>query len=184
MSKGQAERLFPMIDAALSSTGQTYGDLNAIAVATGPGNFTGVRIGVSAARGLALSLGIPAIGVSVLEGLAFGHKGVVMASIDARGGTMYNQMFKDGKPISDPHHGKFGESINNTKGLQHCAGYRADELAATYGATSHDTTMPKPETYGLMALARNWADQPRPAPLYLRQADAALPSEPAPHILS
>jgi tRNA threonylcarbamoyl adenosine modification protein YeaZ len=67
MKKGQAERLFPMLEAVLGDVGAVWEELDAIGVGTGPGNFTGIRITVSAARGLALSLGVPAVGVSGFE---------------------------------------------------------------------------------------------------------------------
>jgi tRNA threonylcarbamoyl adenosine modification protein YeaZ len=64
MAKGQAERLMGLIDEVMHRNGVSYADLAAIGVGIGPGNFTGIRIGVSAARGLALGLGIPAYGVN------------------------------------------------------------------------------------------------------------------------
>lgn len=70
MSRGQAERLMPLLEEVLSSEQCSWRDLSAIGVGIGPGNFTGIRISVSAARGLALGLGIPAIGVSGFDALA------------------------------------------------------------------------------------------------------------------
>ena len=59
MERGHAEHLFPMIDSVLGSAGIGYDGLSRIAVCTGPGSFTGVRIGVAAARGIALGRRIP-----------------------------------------------------------------------------------------------------------------------------
>ena len=67
MTRGQAERLMPMLEELLANEGAVWEELDAIAVGVGPGNFTGIRIGVSAARGLAMSLAIPAIGVSTFK---------------------------------------------------------------------------------------------------------------------
>lgn len=72
MATGQAERLLRLIEEMLAAADVHWHDLSAIGVGTGPGNFTGIRIGVSAARGLALGLGIPAIGVSGFEALGDG----------------------------------------------------------------------------------------------------------------
>ena len=66
MAKGQAERLMPMLEELLAEAGIAWRIFAPLAVGTGPGNFTGVRISVAAARGLALGLGIPAIGVTRL----------------------------------------------------------------------------------------------------------------------
>lgn len=70
MAKGQAERLFPLLGEMMAQAGLSWPDLDALGVGIGPGNFTGVRISVAAARGLALSLGIPAVGVSATEAAA------------------------------------------------------------------------------------------------------------------
>src|SRR5262245_16487628 len=70
LGKGHAEHLMAVIEAALAHGGVAYRDLDAVAVSIGPGSFTGLRVGVSTARGLALALKIPAIGVTTLEGLA------------------------------------------------------------------------------------------------------------------
>ncbi|WP_299599473.1 tRNA (adenosine(37)-N6)-threonylcarbamoyltransferase complex dimerization subunit type 1 TsaB [uncultured Tateyamaria sp.] len=67
MARGQAERLMGLLEEVLNGQGMTWADLDALAVGTGPGNFTGIRIGVSAARGLALGLGCPAYGVTGFE---------------------------------------------------------------------------------------------------------------------
>ncbi|MEL6887143.1 MAG: tRNA (adenosine(37)-N6)-threonylcarbamoyltransferase complex dimerization subunit type 1 TsaB [Pseudomonadota bacterium] len=64
MARGQAERLMGLLEELLAAGHVTWADLSALAVGVGPGNFTGIRIGVSAARGLALGLGIPAYGIS------------------------------------------------------------------------------------------------------------------------
>ncbi|TIR96638.1 MAG: tRNA (adenosine(37)-N6)-threonylcarbamoyltransferase complex dimerization subunit type 1 TsaB, partial [Mesorhizobium sp.] len=70
LGKGHAEHLMAVIEAALKASGIGYQGLDAVAVSIGPGSFTGLRVGVSTARGLALALKIPAIGVTTLEALA------------------------------------------------------------------------------------------------------------------
>lgn len=70
IGKGHAEHVMAAIGGALEAAELTYGNLDALAVNVGPGSFTGIRVGVAAARGLALALKIPAIGVTALEALA------------------------------------------------------------------------------------------------------------------
>ncbi|WP_324751817.1 tRNA (adenosine(37)-N6)-threonylcarbamoyltransferase complex dimerization subunit type 1 TsaB [Roseovarius sp. Pro17] len=93
MPKGQAEALFPLLEDLMARGGATWRDLSALGVGTGPGNFTGVRISVSAMRGLALALEVPVIGVSLLDALAHGTHGPVLASIAAPRGQAYMQGF-------------------------------------------------------------------------------------------
>jgi len=167
MGKGQAERLMPLLEEILAAQGATWRDLSAIAVGVGPGNFTGVRIAVSAARGLALSLGIPAIGVSTLEALAEGAPPPVRVVLDARRDEVYAQDFMtDGAlPPRLMPRTEAGET-----GLPLREGLAADALI---------------EAIARIAARRlaSGTDHPRPAPLYLRGADAAPPSDPPPVIL-
>lgn len=98
VGRGHAERLMPMIGEALDEAGLAFADLQLIAVTTGPGSFTGTRIGVAAARGLALALAIPAVGVSVLDALIAAvpdtEPGLVVAALDARRGEIYAKAVK------------------------------------------------------------------------------------------
>ena len=98
--------LLPMAEQMLKNTDTRLADVDAIAVARGPGSFTGVRIGVSTAKGLAWGAQKPAIGVSTLEamayhGLAAGEGALVCAAMDARRSQIYNALFeiRGGKPV-------------------------------------------------------------------------------------
>src|SRR5579883_2583715 len=70
MERGHAERLAPMVDAAMTAAGAAFGDLTRLAVTTGPGTFTGQRVGLAFMRGLRLALHIPLVGVTTLEAIA------------------------------------------------------------------------------------------------------------------
>ncbi|MFD2238813.1 tRNA (adenosine(37)-N6)-threonylcarbamoyltransferase complex dimerization subunit type 1 TsaB [Aureimonas populi] len=99
IGRGHAEALMDVIAGVLSDAGIGYGDLSRVAVTVGPGSFTGIRVGVSTARALALALGIPAVGVSVLEALAGPHRGgaaPVLAVQDARRGEVYAALYAQG----------------------------------------------------------------------------------------
>src|SRR3569833_988635 len=104
MATGQAERLFPALDELLAEAGATYKDLTRIAVTTGPGSFTGLRIGLSAARGLGLALSSPVLGIPSLFALSLAVAcDPVAVLIDAKRGGAYFQTFSGpGIPISDP----------------------------------------------------------------------------------
>ena len=169
MDKGQAERLMPLLEEVLAEAGLDWHDLAAVAVGTGPGNFTGVRIAVAAARGLALGLGIPAIGVTRLEALAYGLPRPVTVVEDARRGEVYVQAFgPDGAGAA--HMAQAGVTVDGAVTGSGAAG----GLAAA---------MPLVEAIARIGFARIGTDQPRPAPFYLRGADAAPPSDPPPVIL-
>lgn len=90
-----SETLFPLIDNALKSFGKSISDVDLFAVSAGPGSFTGVRIGVSAIKGLAFD-GRPVASVSTLEALAenVGAEGIICPLMDARRGVFYNALFK------------------------------------------------------------------------------------------
>lgn len=101
MATGQAERLFPALDELLALAGVTYKDLTRIAVTTGPGSFTGLRIGLSAARGLGLALNIPVLGIPSLFALSLTAQcDPVAVLLDAKRGEAYVQTFSGpGIPI-------------------------------------------------------------------------------------
>lgn len=104
MPTGQAERIFPAIAELLERNGTAYADLTRIAVTTGPGSFTGVRIGLSAARGLGLALAIPVVGVPTLFAISLTAQCDALAALlDARRGEAWLQLFSGpGIPIGDP----------------------------------------------------------------------------------
>ncbi len=96
MSQGQAEALMPMIQDCLKQVGTDYAEIDRIAVTTGPGSFTGVRVGIAAARGIALAAAKPVIGVPTTEVLALGvpeSDTRILSVIDTKRGDLYAQMF-------------------------------------------------------------------------------------------
>ena len=162
MAKGQAEHLMPMLEQVLSDNGLTWQDLDAIGVGTGPGNFTGIRISVSAARGLALGLGIPAVGVTHLEAQVHGLPRPVVAQVSAPREQVYVQTFAD---------------LISTAVL----------VPATSDIAQAAPPIVAPETMikniALIARDRAADTTDRPAPYYVRAADAAPPRDAAPVLL-
>ena len=186
MAKGQAERLIPLLEEILAEGGASFGALSALAVGIGPGNFTGIRISVSAARGLALGLEVPAIGVSSLDAQAFGTDGLVVSSLDARREGLYVQVIGSAAPASAPCHctlDTLPAGLPTTGAAPRCIGHRADEIAARCGGTVTAARYPVAEAIARVAASRiGRTDLPPPAPLYLRPADAA-PSRDQPPVL-
>lgn len=107
-SAGHAERLLPMIAEVMAGAGATFADLDRIAVTLGPGGFTGVRVGIAAARGLALAAGKPVVGATSLAVMAHRAERMLeetgeplgarrlMVAVDARRGALYVQSFAAG----------------------------------------------------------------------------------------
>ncbi len=96
--------LMPMVEAAFAATGLTVQDMDRIAVVTGPGSFTGVRIGVSTAKGLAHGAGKPCVAVDALEAMAAGvgeFSGIICPIQDARAGQVYGAAFSAGEVRPD-----------------------------------------------------------------------------------
>ena len=186
MDRGHAEHLFPMIEAVLSRAGIGYDGLSRIAVCTGPGSFTGVRIGVAAARGIALGRGIPVIGISRFEALAaqtlkIGIGGPVAICLSGRSGMIYLQVFgPDGVALADPEIATGVElAANFPPGHTRFAG----DAAATLDRCPALLPDGLADPVIIARLARDRDSTTLPAPLYLRGADAALPREGPPALL-
>lgn len=186
IGRGHAERLMPMIGEVLAEASLTYADLERIAVATGPGSFTGTRIGVAAARGLALALGIPAVGVSVLDALieAAGAESdrLIVAALDARRGEIYAKAVTPGSDtavleaqvttvaaLAQAIEGLNGEPVTLT-------GSAAAEIARMLGQAGISANVAgeaaSADISTIAALAAFGDSHSPPVPLYLRPPDA------------
>lgn len=163
MSKGQAERLFPLLEDLLRNGGAGWQDLDVIGVGTGPGNFTGIRIAVAAARGLALSLNIPTVGIPCPEAMALDLPRPCRIVIPARRDEVIWQDFDARGPIAP------------------AAQSPADSLPP--GPPARASRMPLAIAIARIAASRRDAPGPRPAPIYLRPADAAPARDTGPVML-
>lgn len=108
MTRGHAEALTPMIARVMEAAQTSFADIDRIAVTVGPGSFTGLRVGVSAARGIALASNRPAVGVTTTTALAAPylagtHSEPVLIAIDARNDMAYMQVFgENGRTLLPP----------------------------------------------------------------------------------
>ena len=168
MEKGQAERLVPLVEDLLAEAGLGWPAITRIGVGTGPGNFTGVRLSVALARGLALGLNIPAIGVTRLEALAHGLPRPLLVAEDARRNEVYALGF-DLAEMKLP-------CILSRDALP-----AAPHVTGSGFPDGLPPALPLAEAIARIAVERE--PGPRPAPFYLRGADAAPPSDPPPVIL-
>ena len=114
MVKGHSENLMGMIEEVMKDAGADYPDLDLIAVTTGPGGFTGIRIGLAAARGLAFAADLPCLGVTTLDAIAHGVEeterqgGAVLVAIESKRADIYAQVF--GPRLESPRLEPLGEA--------------------------------------------------------------------------
>lgn len=160
MARGQAEHLVPLLENLLMQGQVAWSDLTRIGVGIGPGNFTGIRISVSAARGLALGLGIPAVGVSLFEttGRLSGNP---LCAVPAPRDQFY---VSDSDGPEEPR-------------LLSALPEGPVSVSADFSVQDHVATIAQ------LAAAASPDAIERPAPLYVRAPDAAPPRDAAPTIL-
>lgn len=184
-TRAQAERLVPLLDALLTDAGVTYDALDAVAVTTGPGGFTGVRLGLAAARGLALALDIPTVGISVFEAIAAAatHETPSGASlavlVDARRADLHVQVSDaEGTPAGTPFAALPADLDRLLPAGPLClagdGAARAAPALAAAGRRLHlaAATHTDPAWVARLAAGRIDPATPPPRPLYLRPPDA------------
>lgn len=182
LGKGHAEYLMAVVDEALAEAGVGYAFLGLIAVSVGPGSFTGVRVGVSAARGLSLALKIPAVGVTTLEALAAETRAAlgprtVLAALDAGRGEIHAAVYDEaGAALREPAVLTLAEAATlAASGQVALAGTAARLIAELVDADKTFEFGPALATADIGTYARlAAAKQPgeRPKPVYLRAPDA------------
>jgi tRNA threonylcarbamoyladenosine biosynthesis protein TsaB len=163
----QSTRLMPLIEQALAEAGLGYGDIRAVAASVGPGSFTGIRTGLSAARGICLAAGLPGLGFGTLEALAYPHRNAgkpVLAVLNAGKGEVYSQLF-----AAHPRWQALGAP---QVGTLEAALAMAGE-GALYVGNVPAVLAAMPHAEALLALAADEACAPLPlSPVYIRPPDA------------
>jgi tRNA threonylcarbamoyladenosine biosynthesis protein TsaB len=190
MKRGHAEALMPMIGRVMKEAGLPFAALDRVAVTTGPGSFTGLRVGLSAARGIGLAAGKPVVGLTTLSAFAApivseNGEHPVIAAIDARHDQVYFQVVSsNGSSLIRPKVGPISEALGASRfGAPHlvgnAAGILADQWPSDAPAPVQVEALPAPEIIWVAWLGA--AVEPStapPKPYYLRAPDAK-PSQPA-----
>ncbi len=183
MDRGHAERLAPMVGETMRAAGVAFSALDRLAVTTGPGTFTGQRVGLAFMRGLRLALKIPLNGITTLEAIAAAasaETGNPRAAVihDARRAEAY-LLLKDGDAVVQPPAVMpFVQAVERIRAFGSCllAGTGAADAAETLGLDFMLSTQRQPDALWVARLAMVQPPAAEaPGPLYLRAPDAKLP---------
>jgi tRNA threonylcarbamoyladenosine biosynthesis protein TsaB len=191
---GQAEALMPMVDAAMRKAGLSPAALDLVAATVGPGSFTGIRVGLAAARGIALATGAQLVGVSSFEAVAAGLGApdcgdvpLLLVALESRREDLYVQLFDSScNPVGQPASimpAALGEAVKVAVGAAPLliAGDAAQRaaLALSKRADTFVAEDSAPDAVGVWrAGLRRWRSEAvdMPRPVYLRPPDVTLPS--------
>jgi len=195
MFRGQAEVLVPTIQQVLEEAKVTAQDLDLLATTIGPGAFTGIRIGLATARGIALVARVPCLGFTTTEVIAHAipepkwKRGTLLVALDSKREDIYVQAFTDGhRPINevsavDP--SNLCEWLHNVPSPIHVVGdarIQANEALIKAGIQTIVIEKPEVPDGSVMAelASKRWTGggiSKNPLPLYLRPPDAKLPQD-------
>jgi tRNA threonylcarbamoyladenosine biosynthesis protein TsaB len=188
MERGHAERLAPMVDEAMRESGLAFSDLERLAVTTGPGTFTGQRVGLAFARGLRVALKIPLAGITTLEAMAtaaIAETGAeyAVAIHDAKRNEVYFELLREDETLIPATIAVFEDALcaiaeATRKAKLAFAGTAGEAAAIGYEGEAILTPIRQPDALWVarIALTRE-ASNEAPKPLYLRPPDAKLPAQ-------
>jgi tRNA threonylcarbamoyladenosine biosynthesis protein TsaB len=190
MKRGHAEALMPLIARVMKASGIAFAALDRIAATTGPGSFTGLRVGLSAARGIALAAGKPVVGVTTLTAFAApivseNSEHPVISAVDARHDHVYFQVLGgDGRSLIKPNVAPIAEALDAARfGTPHLVGNAANILAERWPADApppfkiDQQAAPDIAWVAWLGAAVNPESSPA-RPYYLRAPDAKPPKDP------
>jgi tRNA threonylcarbamoyladenosine biosynthesis protein TsaB len=197
MFRGQAEALLPMVDAAMREAVMPVAALDLVAVTVGPGSFTGIRVGLAAAQGIALAAALPLVGVTGFEAAAAcidrgpGDDGrLLLTTLESRRAELYVQVFASDRAVCEPA-AVMPEALSewieaNCRALPLLIAGDAAQHAAAALAGRLRTTVAEDRWAAAVGVARAalrcWREGTglgRSEPLYLRPPDVTLPRRPA-----
>ena len=185
MARGHAEALMPLVKRVVERSGLGFSDLSRIAVTVGPGSFTGLRVGIAAARGLALATGKPALGLTTLAAfaaplIAEDDTSPVVAAVDARHDHVYLHIIgPGGRTLVSPKLASLRDALRacTASRAPRLVGNAAALLAANWPARErqpasvHQQAAPEIDWVAKLGAAAPESTR-RPRPLYLRAPDA------------
>jgi tRNA threonylcarbamoyladenosine biosynthesis protein TsaB len=189
MKRGHAEALMPLIAHVIKQAGIAFASFDRIAVTTGPGSFTGLRVGLSAARGIALAADKPVVGLTTLTAYAApvvseNAEQPVISAIDARHDQVYFQVVSgDGSSLIRPRVAPIEEALRASRfGAPHLVGNAAGILADRWPTDAlppfRVDAQPAPDIAWVAWLGAAVNPDTAPArPYYLRAPDAKLPKD-------
>ena len=192
MKRGHAEALMPLIARVMKASGIAFTSLDRVAVTKGPGSFTGLRVGLSAARGIALAAGKPVVGLTTLTAYAAPFVGEnsehpIISAIDARHDHVYFQVVSgDGGSLVKPKVAPISEALEASRfGTPHLVGNAAKILADRWPSDAPPPfrvdAQPAPDITWVAWLGAAVSPEMSPAsPYYLRAPDAKPPKDPLP----
>jgi tRNA threonylcarbamoyladenosine biosynthesis protein TsaB len=195
MERGHAEVLAPMVQAAMREANFRFGDLERLAVTTGPGTFTGQRVGMAFTRGMRVALRRPLAGITTLEAMARAAMKEAVSPLgaalhDAKRNEVYAALYAEGDillppsllPLDDAVQAIWNK-IGRRDALLVLAGTAAAEACEAYvalGGNAKATGIIAPDSLWVARIAASIAPTDEvPRPLYLRPPDARLPAGPA-----
>jgi tRNA threonylcarbamoyladenosine biosynthesis protein TsaB len=193
MKRGHAEALMPLIARVMKASGIAFAALDRIAVTTGPGSFTGLRVGLSAARGIALAADKPVVGLTTLTAYAAPFVGEnsahpILSAIDARHDHVYFQVVSgDGGSLVKAKVAPISEAIEASRFsaphlVGNAAGILADRWPSDAPAPSRVDVQPAPDINWVAWVGAAVNPETAPArPYYLRAPDAKPPKDPRPN---
>ncbi len=195
MERGHAEALAPMVQSVMREANLRFGDLARLAVTTGPGTFTGQRVGMAFMRGLRIALKLPLIGVTTLEAMAraaMKETGALFAAAlqDAKRGEVYAALYAKADVLAAPELLPLGDAVqtiwNRTRtggemlALAGTAAMDAREQYVALGGKARVTDIVAPDALWVARIAAMTTPTDAvPKPLYLRPPDARLPARSA-----
>lgn len=164
----QSACLMPMVEEVLAKAAIGYKDLAAVACTTGPGSFTGIRVGLASARGICFAGKIKALGFTTLEVMAFANDSApTLAILNAGKGEVYFQAFRDHQALYEPKVGCVEDALASLPG----AVVASNMNIRMNGYLTSAVTFPRADLLAMLAAKRPDAAKPM-QPFYIRDPDA------------